>query len=205
MELPIYHLILDPQDGALVDFVALVDKPAIQKSYQAFNEQKKYEFKANVEKQIISGPLMIPDLPIYRRDESGEYYVMFSKDTINVAMTNFLKNGFGKNVNAMHDSNQVLDGVYMIETFQIDKERGIKTPESYGEELPDGTWWGSYKVENKKVWDEYIKTGIWTGFSVEGLFKHKYLVKKEQSETEELAQRILKIKKSLAEIKKMAG
>jgi hypothetical protein len=202
MELPIYQLIIDPTEGAIVDFVALVDKPAIQKNYQAFNEQKKYEFKASKDKQVISGPLMIPDVPIYRRDEMGEYYVTFTKETVNQIMTHFMKNNFGANVNAMHDPEQVIDGVYMIETFQIDKERGVKTPEIYGEELPDGTWWGSYKVDNQKVWQEYIKTGIWKGFSIEGVFKHKYLVKKEQSEIDQMNEKLLNIKKRLNEIKK---
>lgn len=203
MELPIYHLILDPNEGAIVDFVALVDNPAIQKTYQKFKESKRFEFKSNSEKRIIAGPLMIPDLPIYRRDEMGEYYVVFSKETIRQAIEIFMKNNFGHNVNAMHDSNQVIDNVYLIETFQIDNERGIRTPDSYGEDLPDGTWWGAYKVDNQVVWDDYIKTGIWKGFSVEGMFKHKYLVKKDVTEIRNLEDRILKIKKSLEEIKKM--
>ncbi len=31
------------------------------------------------EERVIIGPAMIPDLPIYRRDETGEYYAFFDK------------------------------------------------------------------------------------------------------------------------------
>jgi hypothetical protein len=32
-----------------------------------------------------------------------------------------------------------------------------------------------YKVDNKKVWDDYIKTGRVKGFSVEGIFNDKLI------------------------------
>jgi hypothetical protein len=38
------------------------------------------------------------------------------------------------------------------------------------EHLKDGTWFGFIYIGDKNVWDEYIKTGIYTGFSVEGNF-----------------------------------
>ncbi len=34
------------------------------------------------DQQIISGPLMLADTPIYRNDHNGEYYVVFTKETI---------------------------------------------------------------------------------------------------------------------------
>jgi hypothetical protein len=39
--------------------------------------------------------------------------------------------------------------------------------------LPVGTWVGSIKVENEEVWNDYIKTGIVKGFSIEGYFADK--------------------------------
>ena len=37
------------------------------------------------------------------------------------------------------------------------------------EDLPDGSWFGSYKVDNEAVWND-IKAGTFKGFSVEGMF-----------------------------------
>jgi len=76
-------------------------------------------------------------------------------------------------VNKMHDPNQFIDGVYMIESFIIDSKRGINAPD--GLQLPDGSWFGSYKVDNEEVWNNFIKTGEFKGFSVEGDFRMEKL------------------------------
>ena len=84
MELPIFELMIsdDLNDDAEVNFVALVDRPAIQKNWNAFKENAKFEIVSE-DKRIISGALMLADTPIFRSDDThGDYYVMFSKDTI---------------------------------------------------------------------------------------------------------------------------
>ena len=131
-------------------------------------EKMSYQFKADKEKRIISGPLMVADLPIYRRDEQGEYYGLFKAEDIYNIRNKFFKNNNSKEVNQMHDPNQMVEGVYMIESFLIDSKRGIHSPNGY--KLPDGSWFGSYKVDNQEVWDKFIKSGEFKGFSVEGVF-----------------------------------
>ena len=61
MELPIYELRIqeDLADDAEVSFVALVDKPAIQKDFLVFNEPKLAFAIQDDEQHIISGPLML--------------------------------------------------------------------------------------------------------------------------------------------------
>lgn len=131
---------------------------------------KKYSFKADKEKRIISGALMVADLPIYRRDANGfEYYGLFTAEDIYNIRNKFFKKGYINEVNKMHDPNQFVDGVYMIESFIIDSKRGINAPD--GLQLPDGSWFGSYKVDNEEVWNNFIKTGEFKGFSVEGDFR----------------------------------
>lgn len=131
---------------------------------------KKYSFKADKEKRIISGALMVSDLPIYRRDANGfEYYGLFTSEDIYNIRNKFFKKGYINEVNKMHDPNQFIDGVYMIESFIIDSKRGINAPD--GLQLPDGSWFGSYKVDNEEVWNNFIKTGEFKGFSVEGDFR----------------------------------
>jgi len=131
---------------------------------------KKFGFKADKEKRIISGALMVADLPIYRRDSNGfEYYGLFTAQDIYNIRNKFFKKGYINEVNKMHNPNEFVDGVYMVESFIIDSKRGINAPD--GLQLPDGSWFGSYKVDNEDVWNNFIKTGEFKGFSVEGDFR----------------------------------
>jgi hypothetical protein len=72
----------------------------------------------------------------------------------------------------MHNGQQV-EGVYMFESFIIDKQRGISAPAGF-DNIPDGSWFGSYKIENDEVWN-LIKAGTFKGFSVEGFFLKKLI------------------------------
>jgi hypothetical protein len=170
----ILELIIDEnqEDESGVDYIALVDSPAIQSNWMAFNEQKKVELKFKIqdeEKRIVSGYFMIADLPIARMDDEGKmFYVVFRKDTIEKIVNKFMRNGFNANINLMHDSNSIANGVYVIESLIIDSERGIKAPEGF-EKVPNGSWWGSMRVENDEIWKQ-VKSGEFKGFSVEGMF-----------------------------------
>ncbi len=168
-KLPVYQLSVQMDDDTSgVEFVALVDNPAIERNWLAFSEaQQRIKFAANEEKKIISGPLMVADMPIYRKDKTGEYYVSFSKEAIYTIVRKFFKEGNTSSVNMMHDDQLIPDGVYMIESFLIDRSR--MTPPAGFEDLPDGSWFGSYKVDNEKLW-QAIKDGVFKGFSIEGNF-----------------------------------
>jgi hypothetical protein len=166
-KIPVYRFKCLPDDDSKLEAVALVDTPAIEMNWQAFSNNN-YKFSAIEEKRIISGPLMVADLPIYRRDSSGEYYGVFKAEDIYNLRNKFFKQSLDKSVNIMHDSAQMVDGVYMIESFLIDSTRGILSPKGYN--LTDGSWFGSYKVDNEDIWNDFIKTGEFKGFSVEGLF-----------------------------------
>ena len=70
----------------------------------------------------------------------------------------------------MHESMMILPDIYMISDFIIDTEKGINTPLGF-EKMPNGSWFGMFKVSNTEVWNDYIKTGLFKGFSVEGFFE----------------------------------
>jgi hypothetical protein len=182
-KLPIFRFIVGEDDEAQLEAVAFVDSPAIEMNWQAFNS-KQYSFKADNEKRIISGPLMVADLPIYRRTEEGEYYGVFQKEDIYNLRNKFFKQGKSNLVNEMHDSNKMINGVYMIESFLIDESRGVLAPKGYT--LTDGSWFGSYKIDNDEIWNDFIKSGEFKGFSVEGLFKTVKIDEKPQSIIEEI-------------------
>ncbi len=175
MTLPIYELKISEnlQDEAQVDYIALVDAPAIKKDFLAFNEdQKKIMFSIiSEEKRIISGALMLADELIYRNNEKmGEHYVKFSADTIKAIAIKFAKKKYQNNVNLMHDPSQKVKGVTMFESWLVDTERGIMPMKGF-EGVANGSWFGSFYVENEKVWQS-IKKGDYKGFSVEGLFDY---------------------------------
>jgi len=155
----------DEADETRVEKVSFVDSPAIQRGWMAFNGQQRFKVQSE-DRRIVSGALMVAGLPIYRRDDSGEYYVSFTASAIQSIVYKFMKENRTKEVNEMHETD--VDGVFLFESFIIDQSRGIKTPEGF-DELPDGSWFGSFKVENDDVWKK-VKDGTYTGFSVEGLF-----------------------------------
>lgn len=170
-KLPVYKLVIDENEqGQLgVDYVAVVDAPAIERSFMAFVEHQEIKFSTDEDKQIISGALMIPNYPIYRNGSNGECYVYFDKQTIENIALRFFKNGYNNNVNKMHNKEQTVDKIFMFESFIINSERGINTPKGFAP-MPDGTWFASYKVEDSKFWVDEIKSGNFKGFSVEGMF-----------------------------------
>jgi hypothetical protein len=125
----------------------------------------------NEEQHIISGPLMLADTKILRNNSKfGEHYVTFSPETIKDIAIKFSKKGYQKNVNLMHDSNMQVEGLVMFESFIVDKARGILPMAGY-EDAKDGSWFGSFYVENPQVW-QLIKEGKVKGFSVEGYFDY---------------------------------
>lgn len=124
------------------------------------------------DEHIISGPLMLADELIYRNNEKfGEHYVKFSSETIRAIAIKFSKKKYQANVNLMHNPEQKVDGVTMFESFITDKKRGIMPMAGY-EDVSDGSWFGSFYVENPEVWNA-IKSGEYRGFSVEGLFDYE--------------------------------
>ncbi len=166
MDLPLIEFKLSDEVEGL-QAIALVDSPAIGLNYQAFAPHK-FEV-INEDKRIVMGAAMIPDLPIYRRDERGEYYAIFKKDTIKSLVQKLFKENRHNNFNEQHNAFKILDGVYIYQSFITDAELGISAPSGF-ENVADGTWFIAAKVENDEAWAKVKKEGILKGFSVEGVF-----------------------------------
>jgi hypothetical protein len=173
MNLPIYLLEIneDLTDGSEVDFVALVDKPAIERNFLRFKEDRLSFEIQDEERRIISGPIMLADTPIYRNDNGQEYFVSFPKDTIYKIVKKMFQKNYTGNVNLMHDPKKIVEGVTMFECWISDESRGVKPMKGF-EDAPDGSAFASYFVDNDEVWSK-VKSGEFKGFSVEGLFNYK--------------------------------
>jgi hypothetical protein len=125
------------------------------------------------EKRIVSGALMLADELIYRAANKvikTDHYVKFSAETIKAIAIKWAKKNFNNHVNLMHDPSQKVKGVTMFESWLVDTERGIMPMKGF-EGVANGSWFGSFYVENEKVWQS-IKKGDYKGFSVEGLFDY---------------------------------
>lgn len=139
----------------LPDYVKQLKKPKTKFAIQS------------AEKRIISGPAMLSDLPIYRRDNNlGEYYVVFDKETIYKIAKKWALNNKYNAVNVDHKTE--IDGCTLFETYLLDFERGIMPPKGF-EDAKDGSWFVSYYVEDDNIWQK-VQDGTWNGFSVEGFF-----------------------------------
>lgn len=196
MELPLYKVHIDDFDDVTgVDAVAIVDHPAIERSFMAFTEQKPMQlyFSETADRRIVTGALMIADMPIYRNVAGKEFYVQFDAQTIEAIAQRFFEKGYQRNVNLQHNG-EIVDGVVMYESMIVDKERGMQF-----QDLPEGSWVGSFKVNNDEVW-ERIKSGEMKGFSVEGIFNHVKVDELPQEELEEMHQSLVDLEYLMAHL-----
>ena len=170
MKKKIYKIKIDPTDQITgMDAISLVECPAVEVDFLKFSkeEPKSLQF-ANEEKRIITGVALLADTPIYRVKPDGEeYYVVFDRETIEQIVTKYSKYMFNNFVNIEHSTQHFVDGMYMIEPYLKNSERGI-VPAEFSE-IPDGSWIVSYKVDNIDVWEK-IKSGEVKGFSIQGVF-----------------------------------
>ncbi len=145
----------------------------IQKSGKSDSDPglAKTSFAALDEKQMLVGPLMVPNKLIPRVDENGDgYYVYFTEETIKKLSYKMMKDKLIDSVNIEHDNTDRVDDAYLVESWLIEDEMTDKS-KKYGFDLPNGTWMGMYKIDNKKIWEDYVKTGLVKGFSIEGFFE----------------------------------
>jgi hypothetical protein len=132
-----------------------------------------YAFASIEEKQMVIGPAMVPNKLIVRKDEEGNpYYVYFSEEAIKRIAYKMMADKVIDKVNIEHDGQKFVDGAYLVESWIVDDPEKDKSL-LYGFTPVKGQWMTMYKIDDKDIWDKYIKTGKVKGFSVEGYFSEK--------------------------------
>lgn len=196
-KIEVFELVIDTDDESGVTAIALVDQPAIESNWMAFSKQSEYKFNIkDEEKRIIEGYFMVADLLIPRIGENGEkFFVKFSAKTIEQIREKQSRLGLNNNFNLMHDPRQIAEGVYMLDNLIIDNERGKVAPKEF-EKVPNGSLWGSAKVDNDEIWNA-IKAGEFSGFSVEGMFKQLEPVEMDENLINKIRQTIQDFEKSI--------
>lgn len=195
-KLPIYYATINENLSGLelkeqgIQNIALVDSPAMLTEFLAFNEQKPYEFKFALqeEQRIITAPVIVADLPIYRQVDGQEFYVVYKKETNMQILQKYMLDGNQRKVKLTHDTSDLSKGVFVFEVFISDASRGIKQPEAF--DLPDGTIFCSMKINNEDIWKR-VKSGEVKGISLEGFFDLEKEIELDQNEIEAIVKNIL--------------
>lgn len=143
--------------------ISLVDEPAIEENFIYLSKDKQEQiFLEKEDKHLIVGAVLVPNKPIYRNNGKEEFYIQFSKETIEHLAYEYLMNGRMYSVTTDHKD--IADDICLVESW-------IKTSDNdksndYGMNLPIGTWIAAMKVENEEVWQR-VKQGELKGFSIE--------------------------------------
>ena len=181
----VYYINIDESEELGMFSVSLVDFPAVETSFLCFKEEKpKQLFFAKPEEHIITGVALRADLPIYRvNPKTGEeYYVVFTKETIKKMIARYSKQGMMNNVDLQH-SGELVSGVYMVESFIINDERGIR-PKEFSD-IEDGSWIVSYYVEDEDLWNKIKNGNDLNGFSISCMANLTEKFEKQEPDTPE--------------------
>lgn len=161
-ELPVVEFMID--DNFIEELrISIVSSPAINKNFLLFSKEKEFTFKeANKEQRIVTGAAMIPNYLMGRIDKATgiEYRGFFSEKSIRNYFLNFLSLGDRK-FNIEH-SQEIFAGAKLLETYFLSEDLKNKKFSDY----PNGTGMISLQLD-EPTWNDYIKTGKVTGFSIE--------------------------------------
>jgi hypothetical protein len=168
----IFEMKLGNEDDG-VFAISLVDAPAINEMFVLLSENGKTILKtlqlkaSDKEKKLVSGPILIPEQQILRKDEKTgeEYMIYFTAETIEKISQNYLINNHQNSSTIQHE--KPVESIFMVESWIVGKNDKSK---DLGFDLPEGTWFGTLKVQDENLWDTFLKTGILKGFSIEGNF-----------------------------------
>lgn len=170
-------------DKTGMKYNSIVPEPAIEVNYMLFNSEiskekpvdfgKMYEiYEETEDEMLIHGPIMIPNIDILRKfsDGSGYYNCMFTEKSVENTVKKAAKEGNFNKVSLNHwrpiknyMTQEAVEGVYLIESFIHNK----RAKSIYYENINDGTYFGTYWVEDKNFWKNVMKSGDFHGFSIE--------------------------------------
>lgn len=166
----IIELFIDEENEVSgIDAISIVENPAIEEDFIALKNQEFKLAEVDKEKRILMGPALIPNKPIFRKSGEKEYYIYFSRKTVEKASQLFFKRGNQNRSTLEHEL--PLEGLSVVESWIVESEKDKSR--HYDLEVPIGTWMISMKVDNDDIWENYIKSGKIRGFSIEAYFSDR--------------------------------
>ena len=173
----IYKVGIDSETYA----ISLVESPAIEETLVALEEQKPIKVQlADEEKYMVYSAVLVPDKPIYRRNEDGdEFYIEFTKESIEKMAQEYLMNYRQNEITLDHET--IANDITLVESWiKTDMYKDKSVAIGLSEDLPIGTWIAGLKVNQIDAWNR-IKNGELRGFSVESMISLEEFSKQEQN------------------------
>lgn len=161
--------------------ISLVESPAIEETLVALEEQKPIKVQlADEEKYMVYSAVLVPDRPIYRRNEDGdEFYIEFTKESIEKMAQEYLMNYRQNEITLDHET--MANDITLVESWiKTDMYKDKSIAIGLSEDLPIGTWIAGLKVNQIDAWNR-IKNGELRGFSVESMISLEEFSKQEQN------------------------
>jgi hypothetical protein len=156
-------------EGDSIDAVSIVEMPAIQEEALFLNTQReKINLSTDEDKREIVGAALVPNLPIYRKSGDKEYYIYFSADTVRKAMDSFTDPRKTRAFTLEHEKETA--EVVQLESWIVEDAKTDKANTTYNLNAPEGSWILRSYVPSKEFWNNVIKAGNFSGYSIEGKF-----------------------------------
>lgn len=173
----IYKVGIDSETYA----ISLVESPAIEETLVALEEQKPIKVQlADEDKYMVYSAVLVPDKPIFRRNEDGdEFYIEFTKESIEKMAQEYLMNYRQNEITLDHAT--MANDITLVESWiKTDMYKDKSVAIGLSEDLPIGTWIAGLKVNQIDAWNR-IKNGELRGFSVESMISLEEFSKQEQN------------------------
>ncbi len=170
LDIPVFSASISNDDDGIFA-MSFVDLPAIERNFVALKKGvgKPIKLALNKKKQVLTGPVLIPDKLIYRNDSVGEYYITFSADDIEKISRKMMSDGIAL-YNTTHNHEVDLAGNFLVELWIVEDPKRDKSNAVGLGEFPKGTLMASYLVQDKDYWEKEVVTENVRGFSLEGIF-----------------------------------
>ena len=146
--------------------ISMVESPAIESDFVALSKEEEVKvFLESEERHMVYGAALIPDKDIYRNNGEQEFYISFTKESIEKMSQDFMKNYRQNEVTLDHE--EMANDITITESWLVEDPYKDKA-NALGINVPQGTWMVGMKVNQIDVW-ERVKTGELKGFSVESM------------------------------------
>lgn len=190
LEAQIFELVIDEEDEFNgIEAISIVENPAIQENFIALSAEQVKLAQVDEEKRILLGAALVPNKKILRKSKDGDpYYIYFSEKTVRLASQMYQTRANQNNTTLEHEIK--LNDLSVVETWIVEDEVHDKS-RKYNLSVPVGTWMVAMKVNNDTIWNEFVKTGMVKGFSIEGKFADAIEMSSAEKEAESILKRIL--------------
>ena len=146
--------------------ISMVEAPAIESDFVALSKEEEVKvFLESDERHMVYGAALIPDKDIYRNNGEQEFYISFTKESIEKMSQDFMKNYRQNEVTLDHE--EMANDITITESWLVEDPYKDKA-NALGINVPKGTWMIGMKVNQIDVW-ERVKSGELKGFSVESM------------------------------------